>query len=307
MIFVILELRFAVNPELGGVWMARWTLTSWDDEADVFVIMGPFQGSKLQHWLRALFPDDASLDVTTVMGVHQTIALKQLDSIDLEEGDSVTLPGIPVAGGPLMYIMERLLGSEGCPWDRQQTPLSLLRYLLDESYEASEALICNDLEAFADEMGDVLLQVAFQGALLPNTSFAEIAKRQAQKLVRRHPHVFTGDRRDTSLDVRSQWDKIKAKEPKRERSASWVYPSLVAAQRAAKSGIIPKSSIYQEFLDLIKVYFDKNPGKIEETLADAAWAIAEGGRIHHQDAEWALWKKVASISGQNAEISRKLR
>jgi uncharacterized protein YabN with tetrapyrrole methylase and pyrophosphatase domain len=203
--------------------------------------------------------------------------------------------------------MERLLGPDGCPWDKQQTPDSLLRYLLDESYEASEALVAGDGDGFVEELGDVLLQVVFQGALLPHADFAAIAEREAQKLIRRHPHVFGEAKAENAEAVRQQWEALKATEPEHGSSATWVYPALVAARRAAKNGVVPESSVYQDVLALLEVYFDRNPGKIEEILADAAWAVADSGRRHHADAEWALWKKVVRLHDETASRGGKKR
>lgn len=284
--------------------MAHWVLKDWDDADDRFIIPGPIAGSLVHQRFQGQFPDDASVQVTRVSGVEETLVFQALPGIDLASGDALTLPGSPVAGGPLLYVMERLLGPEGCPWDKKQTPESLIRYLLDESYEAAEALVAEDTDAFIEELGDVLLQVAFQGAMVRGTSFSDIANRQAQKLVRRHPHVFSGESWTTSDEVRQQWESIKAEEPGHQRSATWVYPALVAAKRLSKAGIHPQSAIYQEVLALLKVYFDKDPGKIEEILADAAWAVASGGRIHHQDAEWALWKKLAETARETGATSR---
>jgi len=275
--------------------MARWRWENWDDK-DIFVIPGPILGEVIAERLGSVFPDDATVMIERISGTSETIEFRMVPSVVLCEGDILTLPGIPLAGGPLMYVMDRLLGPEGCPWDKKQTPLSLLRYLLDESYEAAEALVADDIEAFIEELGDVLLQVVFQGALIAETSFPQIAQNQARKLIGRHPHVFSDADWNSSDQVRQQWDKLKAEEPPHQRSATWVYPGLVAAKRLSKLGMNPQSPVYQEFLGLLEVYFDKNPGKIEEILADAAWAVAAGGRIHHQDAEWALWKKVAEAA-----------
>lgn len=288
--------------------MADWVLQGEAlDDPDRFIIRGPVQGC--QVWARwgHEFPDDALCEVERADGRVETRRWRELPTLTLNAGESLVMPGIPVAGGPLLYVMARLLGPQGCPWDKKQTPDSLLRYLLDESYEAAEALVAGDNEAFIEELGDVLLQVAFQGALLSDTSFQDIASRQARKLVRRHPHVFADEAWDNSDEVRQQWDKLKAQEPPHTKSATWVYPGLVAAKRLDKIGIHPESAVYQDILDLLQVYFDNNPGKIEEILADAAWAVASGGRILHQDAEWALWKKMAREAREKGEISTNLR
>lgn len=278
--------------------MARWVRQDGDHDVDEFVIMGPIRGASVRRLYGSLFPEDSSVTIERVQGTIEHIAWGELDSISLESGDALVLPSIPLAAGPLLYVVNRLLGPSGCPWDREQTSDTLVRYLLDESYEAAEAIVSGDSEAVVDELGDVLLQVAFQGAIRPDTSFDAIVQQQAEKLVRRHPHVFSREFAPTSDAVRQQWDQIKSKEARRQTSATWIYPSLAAAKRLSKSDIHPESTVYQEILDLLEVYFDNYPGKIEEILADAAWAVAEAGRIHHQDAEWALWKKVARLARQ---------
>ena len=287
--------------------MAEWVLQDWGAGDDCFVIPGPASGATIYSRFQTFFPDDALVELIDASGIKTTAAFRDLPRLSLELGGTAVLPGIPVAAGPLLYVMERLLGPEGCPWDKIQTSESLLRYLLDESYEAAEALIAQDNEAFAEELGDVLLQVAFHGALLPDVTFAEIARQQAQKLVRRHPHVFSHESWDNPDEVRRQWEELKAQEPAHEGAALWAYPALVAAKRLGKRGISPQSEVYQEFLALLKVYCDQGEGKIEEILADAAWAAAAVGRLYHQDAEWALWKKVARTARENGDMSSQVR
>jgi NTP pyrophosphatase (non-canonical NTP hydrolase) len=280
--------------------MAHWVLKDWDGHDTLFSIPGPIAGRVVKDRLGGKFPNDAAMVVIRADGERETVRFGQLSEVTLAGGDALVLPGSPVAAGPLLYVMDRLLGPDGCPWDKQQTPNSLLRYLLDESYEAAEALVAGDMDAFIEELGDVLLQVAFQGALQSDSSFDDIAERQAAKLVRRHPHVFAQASWTSADEVRQQWDALKAQEPSHEQSAPWVFPALVAAKRLSKVGLRPESEVYQAVLDLLEVYLDEKPGKIEEILADAAWAVAQAGSIHHQDAEWALWKKVAEVAEQHA-------
>lgn len=262
-----------------------------------FVIPGPVDGRQVMAEFGSRFPSDSAAYIRRQGGTSSLVQWADVAQLTLDDGDELILPGIPVAAGPLMHVLERLLGPDGCPWDREQTPLSLLRYLLDESYEAAEALVAGDWAGFEDELGDVLLQVAFHGALLPGTSFEAISARQAAKLVRRHPHVF--QRRDdeelSSAQVRERWEDIKAGEQPRERRADWVFPALVLAKRMAKRGVRPDTPAFQAALDLIGVYGEREAGKIEEILADVAWAAAEAGRIHHRDAEWALWQRLVEL------------
>jgi uncharacterized protein YabN with tetrapyrrole methylase and pyrophosphatase domain len=240
-----------------------------------------------------LFPGDATAIWRRADGAAESVRWEDVPQMALGPSDALDLPGVPVAAGPLLYVMERLLGPDGCPWDRQQTSASLIHYLLDESYEAAEALWANDATGFLDELGDVLLQVVFHAKIFPGSSFDEVVRHQSQKLIRRHPHVF-GDHKESSAEaVRGQWERLKAQEPPRTRQAQWVYPALVAARRASQRGVKPTSAVFEAIFRQVEVYVAESPGKIEEILADAAWAVAESGRIHHHDAEWALWSEVA--------------
>jgi tetrapyrrole methylase family protein/MazG family protein len=93
----------------------------------------------------------------------------------------------------LVEIMATLRGPTGCPWDREQTPDSLKPYLIEETYEVLEALETRDLHAFKEELGDLLLQIVFHAQLMTESgvfTVDDVAQAIADKLVRRHPHVF---------------------------------------------------------------------------------------------------------------------
>jgi len=276
--------------------MGRWIWQEDDNVADGFIIPGPFTGQRIRERWGSLFPDDAQALWHRTDGQMTPISWGSVGEMTLAAGEALELPGIPVAAGPLLYVMSRLLGPGGCPWDRQQTSMTLLRYLLDESYEAAEALVAQDWDGFEDELGDVLLQIVFHAALLPEIDFASIVNRQTQKLIRRHPHVFQAAEAHTGEEVRQRWEALKAGEPPRPLKARWVYPALVAAKRAAKAGDHPKSAVFQAVLESLEVYLTQSPGKIEEILGDAAWAVSEAARRYHQDAEWALWQRVVALA-----------
>jgi NTP pyrophosphatase (non-canonical NTP hydrolase) len=116
----------------------------------------------------------------------------------------------------LVAVMHRLRTE--CPWDAQQTHASLARYLLEESYEALDALEGGDPAKLREELGDVLLQVAFHGEVAgertDGTGFTidDIADGIVAKLVRRHPHVFAGVSVTGADEVNSNWETIKAAE-----------------------------------------------------------------------------------------------
>lgn len=127
----------------------------------------------------------------------------------------------------------------GCPWDREQTHESLLPNLIEEAYEAVEALRGDDVSAMREELGDLLLQVVIH-AEIGNERDAfdlqEIAHGIADKLVRRHPHVYAGSAAATSAAVLTQWDAIKQEEKggAPESPLSSAGKGLPALARAAK-------------------------------------------------------------------------
>jgi uncharacterized protein YabN with tetrapyrrole methylase and pyrophosphatase domain len=158
------------------------------------------------------------------------------------EGFLVLPPRDPYADlaalGAVARLAERLRAPGGCPWDREQTHASLRPHLLEEAYEALEALDRGDLETLRDELGDLLFQIAIHAQLASEEGafdLADVSRAIGEKLVRRHPHVFAG----TSLegtDLLVQWEQIKRDE-KKERRASILdgvprsLPALFAAER----------------------------------------------------------------------------
>ena len=138
----------------------------------------------------------------------------------------------------LQEVMHRLRSPGGCPWDAEQTHESLLKYLLEESYEFSEAVDELDRAAMREELGDVLLQVYFHAAIAAedlNDPFTidDVAAGIADKLIRRHPHVFT-DSDVTFDDVLENWEKQKREEKGRTSATDGVPTAQPAMALAAK-------------------------------------------------------------------------
>ncbi len=115
----------------------------------------------------------------------------------------------------LIYVMGRLRGPGGCPWDRQQTHQSLKHSLIEEAYEAVEALDTGDLDGFAEELGDLLLLIVFHAQLAVSAdefTLADVAEHVVTKLIRRHPHVFGEAEVADAAGVLANWESIKAAE-----------------------------------------------------------------------------------------------
>ncbi len=115
----------------------------------------------------------------------------------------------------LLRVMRTLRGPDGCPWDRRQTHASLRPYLLEEAAEAVEALGSDDPHEAVDELGDVLLQIAFHAVIAEEAGsygYPEIEAAVVAKLIRRHPHVFGSTEVADEAEVVRNWETIKAAE-----------------------------------------------------------------------------------------------
>lgn len=115
----------------------------------------------------------------------------------------------------LMTVVTRLRAPDGCPWDREQTHESLLKDLLEESYEFIQAVRDKDVDHMYDELGDVLLQVAMHAKIAQEHgefSLADVTSAISGKMIERHPHVFGTSRADTSDQVLDQWEMLKRKQ-----------------------------------------------------------------------------------------------
>ena len=149
----------------------------------------------------------------------------------------------------LVQVMDQLRSPGGCPWDAEQTHESLARYLLEETYEALEAMDQGDLGSLREELGDLLLQVVFHARIAQEAdstfSLDAIAQGVVDKLVRRHPHVFTDLVVTSNEELEANWAKIKEEEKQRESVTDGVPQAMPALQlatqliyRARKSGVV---------------------------------------------------------------------
>src|SRR3989475_3962675 len=115
----------------------------------------------------------------------------------------------------LVAVQARLRAPNGCPWDREQTHQSLRTYLIEEAYEVLEALESGNDAKFAEEMGDLLLQIVFHSQIAREEgrfTVSEVIREIHDKMIRRHPHVFGTTRAKDSTEVLRNWEQIKAAE-----------------------------------------------------------------------------------------------
>src|SRR5277367_4362754 len=216
----------------------------------------------------------------------------------------------------LVGIMARLRAPGGCPWDREQNFDTIKPYLLEEAYEVFDAIDQRDWPGLAEELGDLMLQAVF---------FAQMASEEgkfriddsldaiAEKLIRRHPHVFGDGTAKTSDDVKRRWDEIKADEKKSKgvapkgllESVPRIMPALVEAQqissKAAGVGfdwekpeqVLEK--LDEELLELARARESASQPEIEGEVGDLFFVLVNLARFLKVDPEQALRKTNAKF------------
>ncbi|HEY2643263.1 MAG TPA: MazG family protein [Galbitalea sp.] len=150
----------------------------------------------------------------------------------------------------LIAVLEQLRAPGGCAWDREQTHESLVRYLVEETYELIDAIESGDRDEMIEELGDVLYQVIFHSDIAANTpgedfTLEDVAAHMTAKMIGRHPHVFGDAKADTAAEVNVVWDEIKKTEKPRRTSVldgvPRAMPALALADKllgkAAKLGM----------------------------------------------------------------------
>lgn len=233
--------------------------------------------------------------------VLRRIPLFELDrQKDIDDLTSVYIPPMKDKYDfyTFMGIVERLRDKdEGCPWDKEQTHESLKRYLIEESYEALEAIDLEDYESLSEELGDVMLQILLHSTIGKEQgefSVHDVIRTVSEKMIYRHPHVFNKGREMSSEEVLLQWDELKKKEKSEERLSdslkgiSKFYPSLSRAEKIQK-----KARKYGFDWEDIKPVFEK----IEEETQEIREAMSEGD-------EMKLHKEVGDLLFAVVNLSR---
>ncbi|MFD1545515.1 MazG family protein [Nonomuraea guangzhouensis] len=173
-------------------------------------------------WLAAADSEDFMRSVG-----HAAVAMAEPPLIEVVPG-SYDLPGARVLD--LVAVMDRLRTE--CPWDRKQTHETLVPYLLEEAYEVLETIEQGDYPALREELGDLLLQVAFHARVADGFDMDDVAEGIVEKLVRRHPHVFGSVRAETADEVNDNWEAIKAAERASKGDTSSVLDGVPMGQPA---------------------------------------------------------------------------
>lgn len=242
----------------------------------------------------------------------------------------------------LVAIQKRLRAPQGCPWDREQTHATLRPYLVEEAYEVLDALDSGDDAKFAEEMGDLLLQVVFHSEIAREQkrfTVADVIREIHDKMVRRHPHVFGNSRAKNSAEVLQNWERIKsderlakkgsiedgatengasnARQPPPASLLDGVSSGLPAmlqglqlTRKAARAGfdwhdadgIFEK--LREEMAEVRHALKEKNAQQAEEELGDLLFAAVNLARFVEVDPEIALKKANAKFRRRFMEMEK---
>jgi XTP/dITP diphosphohydrolase len=199
----------------------------------------------------------------------------------------------------LVEVMDRLRSPGGCAWDAEQTHDSLIKYLLEESYEFIDAIETDDRIGMREELGDVLLQVYFHSRIAqdhPTDPFTidDVAGAIADKLISRHPHVFAGVEVSGTEEIIENWEAIKAKEKGRTSPIEGVAMSQPALPLVSK--LIYRADKYGAPLDIAK-YQSEEPAT-EESVGAALASVIAWAYEHEIDPELALRAQARALIEQ---------
>jgi MazG family protein len=251
----------------------------------------------------------------------------------------------PVPVGPdfqkLVAVMSRLRAPKGCPWDREQTHATLRTYLIEEAYEVLDAMESSDDAKFAEELGDLLLQVLFHAQIAQEENrftISDVVREIYEKMIRRHPHVFGSARAKTAADVLRNWEHIKkaerqgknaeensqpqdTKEPEESLldGVPRTLPSLIEAlqltRKAARigfdwdsvDGIFAKLQEETQELRRVLEATPTDSSRLEGEVGDILFVAVNLARFLNIDPEIALKKTSAKFSRRFRAMERAAR
>jgi len=220
----------------------------------------------------------------------------------------------------LRAVLVKLRSPEGCPWDRKQTKEDIRRYLLEEAYEAADAVAGGDPGAAREELGDLLFQILFLVRIYEEAgsfNFEDVLLEITEKMVRRHPHVFGNTPVDSVEEVKQNWQAIKIRE-KQGRKAGFfdgIPRSMPALRRAGAvqerasvvgfdwkdaADVLPK--VREELGELESAVAVESPGDVREELGDLLFTLVNLSRFLSVDSEEALQAATDKFIGRFLKI-----
>jgi tetrapyrrole methylase family protein/MazG family protein len=286
-------------------------------------VYSPLIASEVKLQLMEYYKDETPIWVIRAAGVKDREKIEKVPRYELDRLswiDHLTSVYIPpmdlkhLSGGQidrLVAIMDTLRSEKGCPWDRKQDHSSLKENLIEEAYEVIDAIENQSMEDLEEELGDVLLQVVFHSQIAKENgffNFNDVVRNICDKLVYRHPHIFSNVKATTSEEVLTNWEKLKKIEKgmtSQTEVLRSIPPSLPALMRAykvqKKAGDVgfdwPEienvmGKVEEEWNELLEVYYSAEKGKIVEELGDLLFSIVNISRFLKIQPELALGQAI---------------
>lgn len=206
----------------------------------------------------------------------------------------------------LLAVIKKLLGPEGCPWDREQDPDSLCDYLIEEVFELVGAIRSKNVQEIKEEMGDVFFLLFFMAHFYKNDfSLDEVWDKSAVKMISRHPHVFENERFETRDDLLHNWEKVKKSEKLGKNQSPFFsiprnLPPLLMAYRisskAARTGFTwskdeeVEKKLAEEWQEFMQARKREDNKEVEKEFGDYLFTLVEFGRRNKIKANSALSK-----------------
>lgn len=311
----------------------KMTKIGWPEPQIPNIIMqvySPYVASEVKLSLMNFYPDEHMIKVVRAAGLKgqekiAEIPLYQLDRLDWI--DHLTCIYVPPYGETksvlsrfpvdrLVDILERLRDIDGCPWDREQTHSSLKKYMVEETYEVLDSIDEGNMYKVCEELGDLLLQIAFHAQIARENGFFDmndVVEKISEKLERRHPHVFGSVRVRNSDEVSVNWEEIKKEEleQKGESRDSVLdgiptgLPALMKADKiqhkAAKVGFDwpdytgALDKVWEEMQELKEAISGGDIDHIQEETGDLLFAVVNLARLLKINAEETLTKAVGKF------------
>jgi tetrapyrrole methylase family protein / MazG family protein len=288
--------------------------------------------AELKMTLLSVYPDEYPVKLVHSAGntdeVVESIALYEIDRS--EHIGLLTVLYIPPLAPDASFeafqeVVAHLRAPEGCPWDREQTHISLRKALLEETYEALKAIDEENPQKLAEELGDLLLQIVLHaqiGSEEGDFSMVDVLEGINRKIVRRHPHVFGDFKLDGMDHLLTNWEKLKAAERKDSGNVEKslldgvpdILPALTQSQevqdRAARVGFDWKDirGVLDKIVEEInEIDTARDPQELNDEMGDLLFAVVNYARWRKVDPEFALRDSTQKFRKRFAYIEQKAR
>ncbi|TVX95799.1 nucleoside triphosphate pyrophosphohydrolase [Cohnella terricola] len=300
-----------------------------------------YTASEVKLTLMNVYPDDYPIIVGQALGVEGQENIRRVPLYELDRLESYgNLMLIYIAASEddglrrrsferLHEIVGILRSPEGCPWDREQTHLSIRRNFIEETFEAIEAIDLDDPDGMKEEFGDVILQVLLHSQMEEETGSFDVYDVLAElndKLIFRHPHVFGGENAQDAEEALKNWEQMKAEEkkrkgaPERQSLLDGIPKDLPALPRAHKvqkkaasvgfdwpdlDGVFDK--IEEELEELKRAVREESLERQKDELGDLLFAVVNASRFIKADPEEALAGTNRKFAERFKYIEKQLR